>query len=118
MTETVAMGTIIVGAAVFILAGVAKLYGRSRDGMLLSYSFYLISWYGLVLFMMVFFLSPELLPRQSHYGYLLFSSIFIVPMHGAISYFFADVCLSLVGRTMRRSLKMILVAPFIVILVV
>jgi DNA-binding CsgD family transcriptional regulator len=84
---------------------------------LLSYLFFLIFWYALVLYMLIFLFAPRFLPDSAHNAYLLFNSVFLVPLNGLVTYFFADFTWRWLGKPMPRLLKLGLPVPFAVILV-
>ena len=117
MPEVAGAGVLLVGAAVYILGGAARLFRRHHDGMLLSYFFYLLSWYLLICYMFVYLFSQDLLPKQTHYGYMLFSSIFLIPLHGSVSFFFADFSSGLSGRKTGHLVKGMILIPFLVIFI-
>ena len=101
--------------AVALVMSVVRLVREHRSAALLSYLFYLISWYALVMYMFVFLYSPLFLQDDARHGYLLYNSIFIVPFHGLISYFFVDFVFKLLGRSTPKPLKIVLPVPFLVI---
>lgn len=101
--------------AVTLVTAAVRLMRQHRSPALLSYLFYLFSWYALVLYMLVYLYSPLFLPDNARHGYLLYNSIFIVPFHGLIAYFFIDFVFKLMGRTMPKLLRLVLPACFLII---
>ncbi len=101
--------------AVALITGVVRPAREQGSPVLFSYLFYLIFWYALVFYMWVFLLSPRILPDSARRGYLLYNSIFIVPFHGLIAYFFANFVFKLLGRSIPKLLKLALPVCFLLI---
>jgi DNA-binding CsgD family transcriptional regulator len=104
--------------AVTLIVSVARLVHRHSSRALLSYMFYLISWYALVLYILVFLFAPQFLPEDAQRGYMMFNSIFVVPLNGLVALFYADFIWKWLNKSMPRLLRFILPIPFLVILVV
>jgi hypothetical protein len=104
---------LIIAAAVVTAA--VRLLREYRSPILISYLIFLLSWYALVLYMLVYLYSPLFLPDEARRGYLLYNSVFIVPFHGLIAYFFVDFVFKLLERTMPRPMKVVLPVCFLII---
>jgi len=105
-------------AAVVLIASVARLFQGQGAPALLSYLFYLVSWYALLLFMLVFLFAPLFLPESAQRAYMLFNSIFVIPLNGLIAYFFADFTWKWLEKPMPRLLRFGLPLAFLAILFV
>ena len=102
--------------AMILIASVARVLRRHTSPELLSFVFYLVSWYALVLYMLIFLFATRFLPAGAQRGYLLFNSIFIVPLNGFVACFFADFIWRWLQKPMPRWLRFGLPIPFIVVL--
>jgi len=105
-------------AAAALVFAVARLLRSHASPALLSYLFYLIFWYTLVLYMLIFLFAPRFLPESAQRAHMLFNSIFIVPLNGFIAFFFADFVWRWLEKPMPRLLRFGLPVPFLVILVI
>jgi DNA-binding CsgD family transcriptional regulator len=105
-------------AAVVLTVSVARLFRGHGSPTLLSYLFYLVSWYTLVLYMLVFLFAPRFLPESAQHGYMMFNSIFVVPLNGCVAFFFADFIWRWLKKPMPRLLRFGLPISFLAILVV
>jgi len=105
-------------AAVAVTVSVARFFRNHGTPALLSYLFYLVFWYALALYMLIFLFAPHVLPASAQRGYLLFNSVFIVPLNGVIAYFFADFIWKWLNKTMPWLLRLGLPLIFAAILAV
>lgn len=103
--------------AITLTIFVARLLHGHGSQALLSYLFYLISWYVLVIYILFFLFSPQLLPESAQHGYMLFNSIFVVPLNGIVAFYFTDFIWKWLKRPMPRLLRFGLPIPFLVILI-
>lgn len=103
--------------AALLLVAVARVLRSHTSPALLSYLFFLVFWYALVLYMLIFLSAPRFLPEGAQRAYMLFNSIFIVPLNGLIAFFFIDFVWRWLEKPMPRLLRFGLPVPFLVILV-
>ncbi len=104
--------------AVALTVSVVRLVHSHGSPALLSYLFYLISWYAFLLYMLVYLFAPHFLPDGAQRGYMLFNSIFIVPLNGFVALFYADFVWKWLNKPMPRLLRYGLPIPFLAILIV
>jgi DNA-binding CsgD family transcriptional regulator len=117
MVPIVIAGAFVVAVAVWFACAAARLFRRRQSPALLSYLFYLIFWHILILYMLVYLAAPLVLPEGAQHGYALFNSIFVIPLHGLIAWFFADFIWKWSGGRNPRLLKLGLPLPFLAVLV-
>jgi DNA-binding CsgD family transcriptional regulator len=86
--------------AITLTIFVARLLHGHGSQALLSYLFYLISWYVLVIYILFFLFSPQLLP-----------------LNGIVAFYFTDFIWKWLKRPMPRLLRFGLPIPFLVILI-
>jgi DNA-binding CsgD family transcriptional regulator len=98
-----------------LIAGVVRLAREQRSPVLFSFLFYVIFWYALVLYTIILYFSPQILPAGVKRGYLLYNAIFIVPFHGLVAYFFTDFMIKMLGRNMPKLLKLAIPVCFVLI---
>jgi DNA-binding CsgD family transcriptional regulator len=103
---------------IVLIVAVARLVRGHASAALLSYLFYLVLWYAMVLYMLVFLFAPRFLPEGAQRGYMLFNSIFVVPLNGLVAYFFVDFVWRWLERPMPRLVRFGLPFAFLVILIV
>jgi len=111
-------GVFGLAAAIVVVVSVVGLIRSHGSPALISYLLYVIFWHALILYMLVYLFSPQFLPDGAQQAYFLFNSIFIIPLHGLISFFFADFIWKWLGGRMPRALAFGLPVPFLAVLVV
>jgi len=84
---------------------------------LLSYLLYLTLWNFQIIFLMNFLHDNYQLPNQGRLGFLLFNAVLLIPIQAATTIFFADFLWKQIGRRLAWTVKTVLAAPFLVVLV-
>jgi len=109
--------TVDLAIAIGLTTAVVRQMRRYGSPTLLSYLFYLVSWNILVLYLLIFLATPLLMPESVWRGYLLFNSIFIIPLNALITWFFLDFLTRWLDRSMPPWLRWSLPLPFAAILI-
>ncbi|MFH2002405.1 MAG: LuxR C-terminal-related transcriptional regulator [Planctomycetota bacterium] len=117
MVPTTLAGIFAVAAATYLIAAAGKRFRLAPSPALQSYLFYLIFWHLLLIYMQIYMASPMILPESAQQGYLLFNSIFTIPLHGLIAVFFADFMVKWLHGKAPRLMKTGVSIPFGVILI-
>jgi DNA-binding CsgD family transcriptional regulator len=110
------VGLFLAAAAAPIVLG-ARLFRREPSLGLLFYLLYLTLWNFQIVFVMNFLHDNHQLPNNGRLGFLLFNAILLIPIQAATTIFFADFLWKQLGRRLAWTAKMVLAAPFIVVLV-
>jgi len=116
MISGLIVGLFLAAAVAPIVLG-TRLFRREPSLSLLSYLLYLTLWNLQIVFIMNFLHDNYQLPNQGRLGFLLFNAALLIPIQAAATIFFADFLFKELRRRLAWTAKMVLAAPFLVVLV-
>jgi len=110
------VGLFLAAAVAPIVLG-TRLFRREPSLSLLSYLLYLTLWNFQIVFIINFLHDNYQLSNRGRLGFLLFNAVLLIPLQAATTIFFADFLWKRLGRRLAWTAKMVLAAPFLVVLV-